>query len=292
MLFTADNNRRIGQENFRYRRCAGCRSLELIDVPEDLSRYYEGDYHQLPTARVLDRRARRDGFKVDILRRFTSVGRLLEIGPGMGSFARMAQISGFEVAAMESDERCCHFLQSRLGIETVRTTHPEWEVRGLGPVRAVALWHSLEHLPDPIALLEGAADALECGGVIAIATPNPSAFSFDALGDRWPHLDAPRHLSLLDLGIVSARLARSGCRRVLATTRDPGGLRWNLFSWQRWLMNRTRSQAGGRVALVAGTAVAGAMSPFDLKALRGSAYTAVFRKVDPAAVRDAGDSGQ
>lgn len=278
LLLVTDDNRRISEHDFRYRRCAGCRSLELIDVPEDLARYYAGEYHQLPAPEELDRRARRDGFKVDILNGFISGGRLLEIGPGMGSFARIAQLSGFEVSAIESDERCCHFLQSRLGIPAIRTTHPEEELPAVGRVRVVALWHSLEHLPDPLAVLDVAAEALEPGGVIVIATPNPSAFSFAALGARWPHLDAPRHLSLLDLEIVSARLARSGCQRVLATTRDPGGIRWNLFSWQRWLMNRTRSRVGSRAALLAGTALGAAMSPLDLRRFRGSAYTAVFRK--------------
>ncbi len=278
VLLTRDRNRRISEDDFRYRRCTGCLSLELIDVPDDLERYYADEYHQLPSPEELDRRARRDGFKVDILHGFTSGGRLLEIGPGMGSFARIAQLSNFEVCAIESDERCCRFLQSHLGIPTIRTTHPERELPGVGRVRVVALWHSLEHLPDPLATLDVAAQALERGGVIVIATPNPSAFSFEALGDRWPHLDAPRHLSLLDLGIVTTRLARSGCRRVLATTRDSGGLRWNFFSWQRWLMNRTGSRLGSRAALLAGTAVGMAMSPLDLRQFRGSAYTAVFRK--------------
>ena len=60
----------------------------------------------------------------------------------------------------------------------------------LPPSRVIAAWHVLEHVPRPWALVDAAADNLESGGALVIATPNPRAFGFGVLGGRWPHVDA------------------------------------------------------------------------------------------------------
>jgi len=146
----------------------------------------------------------------------------------------------------------------------------------LPPVRAVVLWHALEHLPNPAETVRAAAAALEPGGVLAVATPNPDAFQFRLLGARWTHVDAPRHLSLMPADALAARAREAGLELAVLTTDDAGGRFWNLFGWKRSL-----APAGsGRARRLAATAVGAVLGrlPTEHGALRGSTYTAVFRK--------------
>jgi len=76
-----------------------------------------------------------------------------------------------------------------------------------GDWAAVVFWHSLEHLPDPGEAIRHAARLLVPGGILAVAVPNNDSLQARAFGDRWLHLDFPRHLAHL-----STRSLRSGLR--------------------------------------------------------------------------------
>jgi SAM-dependent methyltransferase len=140
------------------------------------------------------------------------------------------------------------------------------------------MWHVLEHLREPWAALDAAARNLEPGGVLAVAMPNPGAFQFRLLRARWPHVDAPRHLFLIPAGLLVERARAAGLEPVRLTARDRGGIYWNRFGWQHALMRPGQSKARTTVALAFGTGVAALMAPIELSDLRGSTYTAVFRK--------------
>jgi SAM-dependent methyltransferase len=63
-----------------------------------------------------------------------------------------------------------------------------------GAWAAVIFWHSLEHLRQPVRSLRHAADLLVPGGVLVVAVPNAASLQARLFGDRWLHLDLPRHL--------------------------------------------------------------------------------------------------
>jgi hypothetical protein len=62
-----------------------------------------------------------------------------------------------------------------------------------GSVDAVTLWHVLEHVPDPRATLATLRDWTRPGGLVLIGVPNVRALQARIGGDRWFHLDVPRH---------------------------------------------------------------------------------------------------
>jgi len=276
---TPDRNRGIGDATFHYRRCRSCGCYVLADPPADLGAYYPPEYYALPSLEGLRAQAAGEHYRMDLLAAHVAPGgRLVEIGPGNGIFAVQALDAGFETAAIERDAQASAYLRATLGIEIVESQRPERALAQLPPSRAIAMWHVLEHVPSPWELLDAAAANLEVGGVVLVATPNPRAAGLRLLGARWPHVDAPRHLFLLDHAALIARGRRAGLEPVLLTATDPGGLHWNAFAWHYALRRPGSRYPVYRAAQIAGRAIAGMLAPVERHGLRGAAYTVILRK--------------
>ena len=272
-LSTVDRNRAIGDARFAYRSCGGCGTLYLADVPADLERYYPPDYYPLGAGDA----TQTELAKVALLGRFAAPGTVVEIGPGGGGFAAAALRAGYDVRAIEIDERACRHLRS-LGVETVHSGEPHRALEAMAPSRAIVLWHVFEHLAEPLQLLRAAATTLEDGGVLLIAVPNPAAFGLRVLGGRWPHIDAPRHLQLVPSATLTRVAAEAGLRPLALSGADRMGRDWNVFGWQQLLVRPASAPARRRLAFYAAALLAELLAPIERGGLRGSTYTAVFRK--------------
>ena len=76
----------------------------------------------------------------------------------------------------------------------------------------ITMWHVLEHLPDPFAAVRHAAELLRPGGRLVISVPNIASLQARIGGDRWFHLDLPRHRMHFTPRSLSALVTRSGMK--------------------------------------------------------------------------------
>lgn len=279
VLRSPDRNRSRRQPVYEYARCRRCGLVELRTTPDDLASYYGDDYYHLPTLEELRRTAARERYQIGLVTPHAAGGRLVEIGPAWGVFALQATDAGFEVTAVEMDERCCRYLEEVVGVKAVRSDAPEAVLPTLERPQVVALWQVLEHLREPWTVVAAAAERLDPGGVLVVATPNPASLGFRLLRGRWPHLDAPRHLWLLPRELVEMRAAAAGLEVVARHFDDPGARSWNRFAWQRLLMNEVRGRTLQGVAFVLGALLAVLAAPFE-RGQRASSYTLILRKVE------------
>lgn len=274
-----DSNRRIGSGVFSYMRCRACGVVFLSNVPPDLSRYYPEDYYTIARSHEeLQTWSHFERYKLDIILNYRTTGRLIEIGPASGAFAYLAKTAGFDVTAIEMDRRCAEYLSSKLGIGVIHSADEANALKTAGTADVIAMWHVIEHLVDPWSMLSVAAGSLRPGGILVVAAPNPQAFQFRLLSASWAHVDAPRHLWLIPMGVIGERGAKAGLAVRLATTRDAGSLFWNRFGWQQSLANRFASSSCRRVASLAGRGIALAASVLESREGWGSAYTLVLQK--------------
>jgi 2-polyprenyl-3-methyl-5-hydroxy-6-metoxy-1,4-benzoquinol methylase len=274
-----DENHRVSSTVFAYAKCPQCRTVFLTNPPADLGRYYEADYYDIPSLDRLSELASKDPNKVEIVDRFASGKRLLEIGPAFGVFACQAKQRGYDVDVIEMDERCCAYLRDKVGVGVTQSDAPDKAITGLPQHDVIALWHVLEHLHAITGVIEAAAANLKPGGILVIATPNPEAAQFGLMGSHWPHLDAPRHLALIPVDTLRKLGAEYGLEPVFVTTDDSDARSWNRFGWQRLLMNLFQSRTLQRAMFVLGYGIGMLASPFDRRSMRGSAYTMVLKKV-------------
>jgi 2-polyprenyl-3-methyl-5-hydroxy-6-metoxy-1,4-benzoquinol methylase len=200
-------------DGFVIERCSTCGLGRLVDPPsaEELSGLYAADLYSpgtpraWPLIRSFHRRLNRQ-----LLGRLGEPGgRLLDVGAGKGHFLDAARAAGWDADGLEYSAASATAARDLYGLE-IRVA----DFMRLPPMTAgydaLSMIHVLEHLPDPAQALEVARTMLTPGGRILISVPNASSFQARLFGDRWLHLDLPRHLYHFTPQALSLLLRRTG----------------------------------------------------------------------------------
>jgi SAM-dependent methyltransferase len=111
------------------------------------------------------------------------VGRLLDVGAGIGTFLAIARDEGWEIDGTEVSSTAIAHARERYGL-VLRAGVLE-EAAPAGPYDAISLWHVIEHVPDPRATLRWCHGLLRDRGLIILALPNDgaSAWGLTAIGN-------------------------------------------------------------------------------------------------------------
>lgn len=273
-----DWNMKVSAEAFKYLKCRKCGLIFLANPPVNLGAYYEDSYYRQPLFKTIKKVAKKSSYQLAMIKKFVKGGRLLEVGPGFGTFSLQAKKGGFEVDVIERGEKCCDFLSESVGVRVIKSDQPHKAIETAKEYDVIALWQVIEHLPNPWEFLSKAAKKLRSNGVMVIATPSPSAFQFRLLKEKWPHVDAPRHLWLFPVELLIDYLVPLGLEPVMVTFDDKGARSWNRFGWQRYLMNYFNNKQVQRLAYILGYLIYLPMGIFDRQNGRGSSYTVIFQK--------------
>ena len=283
-----DYTRKITQETFDHYRCPQCGLIFIAPLPHDLGAYYPEIYHSIPeTPGYLEAASERERYKIEIIEQYISKGRLLEIGPSYGGFTYLAKQAGFEVEAIEMNARCCQFLNETVGVRAIHSNDPVDALQHLEPYDVIALWHVIEHLPDPWPVLDAIAAKLRPGGILVIATVNPESFQFHIIGRRWLHLDAPRHTMLIPAKLLTHKLGSLGMKVEMTTMADAGTVACNRVGWKFFFAHTCAQRCANKIFLpilhpimyLIGVVVSRLVGSIEQSKGRGSAYTMVLRKV-------------
>ena len=278
-LEAKDFNRRISADIFLYLKCPSCGLIYLVNVPEELGKYYPAAFYAIPRDKEsLLAKSANEQYKIEIVQQFIKKGRLLEIGSAWGTFACLARQSGFDIDVIEMNEQCCRFIQNKLGIRAVTSIDQITTHDGLSGYDAILLWHVIEHLPDPWSVLKTACAQLLPEGILVVSAPNPEALQFRIFGHHWTHVDAPRHVQLIPISLLTQQMDKLGFQPLLITTTDQGSLKYNSFGWGMSIKTYFRFKPLRFGAYCIGRVLAGLLVPIESKGRRGSCYTAVFRR--------------
>jgi SAM-dependent methyltransferase len=115
-----------------------------------------------------------------IVDRLGTTGRLLDVGSGLGVFpARMSE-RGWQVTALDPDERAVEHTRSVVGVDAVCADF--FEADGLGRFDLVALNKVLEHVPDPVGMLAHTRAFLNPDGTVYVEVPDGEGAAADPDG--------------------------------------------------------------------------------------------------------------
>jgi SAM-dependent methyltransferase len=91
----------------------------------------------------------------------------------------------------------------------------------------IILFQVLEHIGEPVKLLNECAKRLQHGGKLIINVPNFASWQSRFAGPKWLHLDVPRHLNHFTPESIAETLGRAGLKldqlRFASLEHDPYG---------------------------------------------------------------------
>lgn len=205
-------------------RCAGCGLSYTNPRPNErnIARFYPPEYgpHRRGGAHRRVRRARPFWARVfgrpcaerrGVLPWHRGTGRLLDFGCGTGSFLKTMADRNWDVTGVDSSAGAVQAVRERHGLRALVGTLPHADLRP-GSFDVVTMWHSLEHIHRPLAVLREAYRLLVPGGRLIVATPNIESLPYRLFGRSWYGLDLPRHLTHFAPGTLTDMLRTAGFR--------------------------------------------------------------------------------
>jgi SAM-dependent methyltransferase len=184
----------LGPARYELRRCLRCGTAVTVgEAPPELHEVgaYAPGAPRLaalaaPVLRAFDRQ------RLGMLGALVSPpARVLDAGAGRGRFVATALAAGYRARGIEPSRRGAD-AAAALGVPVEHVTIEAAPIAP-GSLDAVTLWHVLEHLDDPGSALAQIATWLAPEGVLLVGVPNLASVQARIGGERWYHLDLPRH---------------------------------------------------------------------------------------------------
>ena len=205
------------REEFDYLECAECRCLQLLNPPDDYSKYYPKEYftyQQKVEGRLKSFLNRyRDGFAMGrksligkILYKYfgepTYITRLkkagigfndfiLDVGCGKGILLYKMKQSGF-INVLGIDPFIDEIITYKNGLRILKKKLTETD----GQYDLIMFNHSFEHLDNPAETLAHSHRLLRDSKYVLLRIPVADSFAWKNYGINWSSLEAPRHIFL------------------------------------------------------------------------------------------------
>jgi SAM-dependent methyltransferase len=208
-------------EKFAYLECEQCKSIQLLNPPEDISKYYPDTYvnfkpaikkkktpftamlklfkagiminykwYNLPG--VLLRNLNPDDFISRLApARINLTSKILDLGAGNGERILRLYERGFRnVSGIDP------FIEKDLVLSERVTVFKKDIFQISGQFDCIMLNHSFEHMPNPKEILIRLNELVPIGSSIIIRIPVADSYSWKHYKENWVALDPPRHFFL------------------------------------------------------------------------------------------------
>ncbi|MCS6866561.1 MAG: class I SAM-dependent methyltransferase [Gemmataceae bacterium] len=187
-------------------RCCECHLIYTNPrpSPNSISRFYPADYR--PHRRASKMRQTRSVHNLYSrlfgrpcqerrgLLPWPKPGRLLDFGCGGGSFLKTMAEQGWQVTGLDAAVGAVEHVRDQHGLTALVGTLPHPDLQPCS-FDVITMWHSLEHVHQPLTILREAYQLLIPGGQLIVATPNIASWPFRFFRTSWFGLDLPRHLT-------------------------------------------------------------------------------------------------
>lgn len=199
-LFNLD--KRVYGDRFLVAVCEDCAAAWTDPLLNEgkIAQYYPEEYHGkmgkrrfMPVMEFLVWLSRRKRAREVSSLNSDQPGRILDIGCGRGWMISILKSMGWEVHGTELSLESSSFARETLNLNVLTKKVADCNFQS-GYFDVVTLWHVLEHLLDPISGLKEINRVLKDKGALVVEVPDFGGFQARLFGNKWFHLDSPRHL--------------------------------------------------------------------------------------------------
>lgn len=190
------------KNNFSLITCENCRVIwTLIHSDINVAALYEDEVYAVVDNRksifekIIFQESKKVIHSVQQLLPDSKPIRCLDFGSGKGQFLYQTQLAGWEALGVETARERARFAIEKYGVKVLSEIYHEGQIDA-GNFDVITLFHVLEHLPEPLEMLKELCDKnLKKGGILVIEVPNVNSWQHQLAGEKWMHLDIPKHLS-------------------------------------------------------------------------------------------------
>jgi 2-polyprenyl-3-methyl-5-hydroxy-6-metoxy-1,4-benzoquinol methylase len=220
-------NDHVTGENFEILRCSQCEIGVTDPQPQDLAPYYRayygGRHGFTATFRAKQRLA-----LVHKETRGRAGRNLLDVGCGEGTFLFAAREEGWSPWGTEMNPEPARALGLEVFTELTAFQSPR-------EFDCITMWHSLEHLGNPLEAFQSIHRLLKPDGWLFVAVPDAGGWQARSFGRDWLHLDVPRHLYHYGRRSLHLLHERSGFQ---VRNEHHQELEYDVLGWSQSALNR------------------------------------------------------
>jgi 2-polyprenyl-3-methyl-5-hydroxy-6-metoxy-1,4-benzoquinol methylase len=181
----------ISEELFNIIECSSCKNHFTDPVPNNIDRYYPNRYRNYGkiTFFLLNFFYKRN--VKNWIKQFGDNKSVLEVGCGTGFMLSIFKKNGWKVFGIERNEQVAKKAKELYCIDVSSKNLKDINGKKFD---LILLFNVLEHVDDPISVVNECAKKLNKNGEIVIKVPNFDSWQSRIMGKYWFHLDVPRHL--------------------------------------------------------------------------------------------------
>ena len=208
----------LTKEDFHICECLNCGLLYTMPRPDKdhIGAYYKSeDYysHKENTKGFVPKlyeRIKKNNLKnkYQLATNGLSVGKMLEIGCGVGDFLHTAEEHGWECIGVEPSEEAKAIATKRTKASILSSE--ELESLADEQFDLITMWHVLEHVDDLRWEMDQLQRLIKPHGRIVIAVPNYKSYDGQYYKEHWAAYDVPRHLNHFNRTVLTKMFKTKG----------------------------------------------------------------------------------
>lgn len=243
------------RDTFEYLECGRCGCLQIATIPEDMGKYYPGNYYSFSSAssggvifktvksylkgvrdfHLYNYSVHNEGIlgrllytmypyeRIEAFRPLSHLKplgkslKILDVGCGKGELLLGLRVLGFDnLLGIDPFLEKNTFLDGKLFLQK------EYLENMQGTYDIIILSHSFEHMSDPHGVMQNINSLLSANGVCIIRIPLADSYVREQYGTDWVEFDAPRHFFLHTAASMAHLTATHGLtiRRTLYDSTD------------------------------------------------------------------------
>ena len=138
--------------------------------------------------------------------------KFLELGSSYGIVLSAGELLGWDVWGVEINETLATYCREVMGLNVLCKSIEEAVPLLPRDFHALALYHVIEHVRDPMALALQLFSLVRRGGIVVIQTPNIESRNSLEQSSAWEYFKPPEHLWYFSESSLKALLKRVGFR--------------------------------------------------------------------------------